>query len=163
MTIAQETARNYPLLRQGSIGDEAKYLQYLLNYLYGIKLKVDGIFGVKTEAAVKQFQQDYGLVVDGIVGVQTWTRLVDVRESVSPSLPRLQRGSRGNDVKYLQEILNHFRFTLVVDGLFGVQTEAAVETFQFNNHVLNNVTVKGIVGPRTWDSLLRLLDQVLHN
>lgn len=35
------------------------------------KIKVDGIWGPKTLAAVKNFQRDYGLVVDGIVGAKT--------------------------------------------------------------------------------------------
>ncbi|MGD1698464.1 peptidoglycan-binding domain-containing protein [Dapis sp. BLCC M229] len=36
---------------------------------------VDGIFGVATEEAVKNFQKSSGLTVDGIVGPQTWERL----------------------------------------------------------------------------------------
>jgi len=36
---------------------------------------VDGVFGPKTEAAVKAFQTDQGLVVDGIVGRNTWKAL----------------------------------------------------------------------------------------
>lgn len=35
------------------------------------KIKVDGVWGPKTLAAVKNFQRDYGLVVDGIVGAKT--------------------------------------------------------------------------------------------
>jgi peptidoglycan hydrolase-like protein with peptidoglycan-binding domain len=36
---------------------------------------VDGIFGPLTEAAVKNYQADYGLAVDGVVGRQTWSAL----------------------------------------------------------------------------------------
>lgn len=36
---------------------------------------VDGKFGKKTEEAVKRFQSEHGLVVDGIVGVKTWAML----------------------------------------------------------------------------------------
>ena len=36
---------------------------------------VDGKFGKKTEEAVKRFQAEHGLVVDGIVGVKTWAML----------------------------------------------------------------------------------------
>jgi N-acetylmuramoyl-L-alanine amidase len=40
------------------------------------QLAVDGIFGPRTEVAVRTFQQMNGLAVDGIVGPQTWQRLL---------------------------------------------------------------------------------------
>ncbi|MFB2935750.1 peptidoglycan-binding protein [Aerosakkonemataceae cyanobacterium BLCC-F154] len=45
-------------------------LQDILNCL-GYSLVADGIFGANTEAAVKKFQKDYGLMVDSIVGAKT--------------------------------------------------------------------------------------------
>ncbi|MCO1604309.1 peptidoglycan-binding domain-containing protein [Desulfosporosinus nitroreducens] len=56
------------ILRIGSTGEDVIQLQStlsILNYNPGI---TDGIFGVKTASAVIQFQKDYGLVPDGIVG-----------------------------------------------------------------------------------------------
>ena len=64
-----------PILRRGSQGKDVKYLQELLNAVNLSSLKVDGIFGMRTEAAVKEFQKKNGLVVDGIVGPQTWSTL----------------------------------------------------------------------------------------
>lgn len=58
------------MLKRGSSGKKVKELQRNLNRL-GYRLKVDGIFGEKTEKAVKSFQRKYKLRVDGIVGVQT--------------------------------------------------------------------------------------------
>ena len=63
-----------PILRQGSQGQSVKTLQQLLTAA-GYTLAVDGIFGPRTEAAVKKFQKDNGLVVDGIVGPKTWSSL----------------------------------------------------------------------------------------
>jgi peptidoglycan hydrolase-like protein with peptidoglycan-binding domain len=40
------------------------------------QLVVDGIFGPRTAATVRTFQQMNGLAVDGIVGPQTWQRLL---------------------------------------------------------------------------------------
>lgn len=57
-------------LRRGSKGEEVKRLQNLLG-----GLNPDGIFGAKTEAAVKAFQKANGLAVDGIVGPKTWSAL----------------------------------------------------------------------------------------
>jgi peptidoglycan hydrolase-like protein with peptidoglycan-binding domain len=64
-----------PTLRLGSKGDDVKYLQGLLNY-HDYTVTVDGIFGAKTEAAVKKFQKSRGLKVDGIVGQKTWNELL---------------------------------------------------------------------------------------
>ena len=55
-------------------GNAIKWIQYQLN-LYGYKLVIDGIFGRKTDAAVKDFQENHHLVDDGIVGILTRTAL----------------------------------------------------------------------------------------
>ena len=57
------------ILKLGSRGNEVKALQEKLN------LKADGIFGPITEEAVKDFQRSNGLEVDGIVGVNTLSKL----------------------------------------------------------------------------------------
>ena len=60
-------------LKQGSSGSDVKKLQTaLMNAGYDVGTAgADGIFGSKTEAAVKAYQKDNGLVVDGIVGSKT--------------------------------------------------------------------------------------------
>ena len=64
-----------PILRRGSRGDNVRELQRQLNdlgYSCGI---ADGVFGAKTETAVKDFQRDHGLKADGIVGPLTWAAI----------------------------------------------------------------------------------------
>jgi len=68
---------NSGTLRKGSSGAAVRELQQALN-LRGAGLVVDGDFGSKTEAAVKNFQSTWGLTVDGIVGPQTKTKLFAV-------------------------------------------------------------------------------------
>jgi peptidoglycan hydrolase-like protein with peptidoglycan-binding domain len=63
-------------LRLGSQGNDVIFVQTVLNVHGFGPLVEDGIFGVTTEAAVKRYQADRGLVVDGIVGPSTWTRLI---------------------------------------------------------------------------------------
>lgn len=58
------------LLKKGSVGEEVKWVQRELNKR-GYNLVVDGEFGPKTEAAVKDYQKRNGLEVDGIVGPKT--------------------------------------------------------------------------------------------
>jgi peptidoglycan hydrolase-like protein with peptidoglycan-binding domain len=74
-----EVSLSLPILRKGQYSGEPPVarLQYMLNFVKGAAaLDVDGIFGPKTEAAVRDFQQNENLAVDGIVGRQTWTALL---------------------------------------------------------------------------------------
>ena len=41
-----------------------------------LSVKVDGYFGEKTEKAVKEYQRKNGLLIDGIVGIKTWFKLI---------------------------------------------------------------------------------------
>jgi len=66
------------ILKNGSRGDTVKQLQTSLNKLGFNCGTADGIFGPKTESAVKAFQQRHGLVVDGIVGPATQAKLKEM-------------------------------------------------------------------------------------
>ena len=65
---------NYNQVSYGSKGSDVTELQKLLNQ-NGYSLDTDGIYGTKTQAAVKDYQQKNNLSVDGIVGSQTWGAL----------------------------------------------------------------------------------------
>ncbi len=66
---------NTDLIRKGDKGDDVKLLQHRLN-LVGNQLTEDGIWGVQTDTAVRNFQYKAGLTVDGIVGPKTQTALI---------------------------------------------------------------------------------------
>ena len=72
-----DTTVKLPTLRKGSRGSYVTLLQtQLLNRGYKLpKYGADGSLGDETVAAVKQFQQDWGLTADGIVGEKTWSML----------------------------------------------------------------------------------------
>ena len=66
-------------LKKGSEGISVQALQRILStygYNLGSKNPFDGKFGEKTDAAVREFQADHGLTVDGIVGAKTWAKLL---------------------------------------------------------------------------------------
>ena len=70
---------NRSLIRQGSRGNDVTYAQQkLYSKLYNEVGSIDGVFGSKTAAAVRQFQADNGLVVDGIIGPRTWAVLSSI-------------------------------------------------------------------------------------
>ena len=64
----------YSTVKKGSSGEEVKELQTILNNR-GYSLDVDGVFGSKTQAAVRDYQQKNNLSVDGVVGKNTWNSL----------------------------------------------------------------------------------------
>jgi hypothetical protein len=66
----QDAVDNVPTLRQGDSGTFVRVLQRYLG------IKVDGDFGPTTDAAVRVFQKENGLVVDGVVGRRTWEVLL---------------------------------------------------------------------------------------
>ena len=75
-------------LKKGSSGSDVLDLQKRLNSTdYGYNLAEDGIFGDKTLAAVKDYQQRSGLTVDGIVGTNTWGALTKPQTSTTTTTP----------------------------------------------------------------------------
>jgi N-acetylmuramoyl-L-alanine amidase len=64
-----------PLLKQGSQNGDVWDLQYRLKTLGYYKSPMDGIYGTGTTAAVRLFQKNYGLNVDGVTGDGTWGTL----------------------------------------------------------------------------------------
>jgi peptidoglycan hydrolase-like protein with peptidoglycan-binding domain len=140
----------FPLVRKGDRDHPVPTLQHLLR-ARNHPVTVDGIFGPKTDAAVRAFQTEKHLSVDGIVGPQTWSALIVT----------VRRGSEGDAVRGVQE---EFQFRnlsgdpskgLQVDGIFGPKTEAAVRGFQQAlASDIPSVTVDGIVGPVTWQALI---------
>ena len=69
---------SYPVCRKGAKGNITKIIQRLL-ISKGYSLPIygaDGSYGDETVKTVKQFQKDNGLVVDGVVGQNTWSKLL---------------------------------------------------------------------------------------
>jgi len=140
----------WPVVRRGANGHPVRTLQHLLR-AHGQQVSVDGIFGPLTEGAVKAVQTASGLTADGIVGPQTWPRLI----------VQVRRGDSGEAVRGGQE---EFQFRnlsgdpskgLTVDGIFGPKTDAAVRGFQSAIHAdVPSMAVDGIVGPMTWQALV---------
>jgi len=70
--------RGHPTLKRGSRGDQVVWLQQHL-IAAGYTMEPTGIFGGGTVNAVRKFQRSRNLGVDGVVGTQTWNRLLKIR------------------------------------------------------------------------------------
>ncbi|NLY60033.1 MAG: peptidoglycan-binding protein, partial [Clostridiales bacterium] len=157
------------LLRVGSRGSAVVDLQKKLNALGYNVGKADGIFGSKTRSAVMAFQKANGLSADGIVGPATKAKLNGASTSSKPKTTKptdakeetssrskstitqtLRQGSRGSQVKALQQLLNSLGYNAgKADGIFGSKTRSAVIAFQ----KANKLAADGIVGPATRSKL----------
>lgn len=129
----------FETLRNGSRGDKVKALQYILG------VQADGIFGNKTETAVKTYQSKNKLTADGIAGKKTFQKIVD-------NAPTLKISSIGNYVYALECILS----TMFANGIYSIDEEEHVKTFQASC----NLVIDGIVGKNTWKALFGLTDVV---
>ncbi len=69
------TTSGYPTLRRGAVSTYVLVLPDALNVLGYTTYTLDGRFGANTERAVRAFQSNFGLSVDGIVGCNTWKKL----------------------------------------------------------------------------------------
>ena len=165
-------------LRQGSRGPFVTVIQTELNRIsrnYPAIPRipqVDGIFGPRTEAAVRKFQEIFDLDVDGVVGKATWYALVrlytavlslsELRSqgqqfyAVNWAYPAgLQQGARGDKVRHLQYMLSVLSEFIPqvpevqVDGIFGPATRNAVIAAQG----WFGLPQTGVVDEETWDEI----------
>ena len=115
---------------------------------------VDGVFLGVTLDAVRHFQAAEHLAEDGIVGSETWARLVDATFTIGDRLLYLRFPYlHGRDVVELQGALNALGFPCgEPDGIFGAFTERAVREFQDNTGLLSD----GIAGSDTVRALHNL-------
>ena len=150
-------------LKVGSSGSEVKKLQQRLKDLGYLKGGVDGDFGAATETAVKNFQANNGLEVDGKAGPATLTKVYSSSARRAPTTTRtntprptntpftsLKNGSTGDDVRRMQNRLIELGYLSGrADGDFGDATEAAVRAFQARN----GLTADGKAGTNTLNKL----------
>jgi len=104
----------------------------------------DGCTGPSTTSAIKAFQRDYGLDVDGIAGPQTTSKLEDLTQNGS--------GTYSSENKHIQEMLIQLGYSCGksgADGWYGPATIDAVASFQRDY----SLQVDGIAGPETTNKL----------
>lgn len=155
-------------LRWGSNGTDVANMQNRLNRLATVYTaintqSVDGRFGQNMYNATIRFQRQHGLAADGVIGPQTWNRIVAVDNTqtgggftnVTTAYPGyvISRGASGDNVRFIQSYLSAIPglFAVSIDGIFGANTEYLVRTFQTRYRL----TVDGRVGPNTWAAMIQ--------
>ncbi len=175
-TMFGGSADTYPgiALRPGMRGGDVRRMQAHLNELGRIYTAInqenaDGIYGDNMSAAVRRFQHQFGLSADGILGKNTWEKIVDVVHSMTNGSPTpvttpypgepIRVGSSGDYVRFVQSYLNGASDSpmLNVDGIFGQGTQRAVMIFQ----AVSGLKPDGIVGPSTWRALVAAFNAAL--
>lgn len=160
-------------LKQGDRGEQVAALQQQLIAVGVYTGQPTGTFDSTTAKAVKQFQREHSLYVDGIAGRKT-RQMLDLMAKTPTPVPALtatptpaaktatpvpastplteknvvvmRRGVKGEAVKRLQERLMELKYyTCTVDGVYNDDDIAAVKAFQKKN----NLTVDGVAGLQT--------------
>jgi N-acetylmuramoyl-L-alanine amidase len=144
------------IIRAGDAGEAVRDVQRRLLAL-GYRIAADeltGRFARSTDEAVRAFQRSRGLPADGMIGPDTWGRLVEAGYRLGDRTLYVRSPLfRGDDVLDLQRRLNQLGFDAGrEDGIFGVASGQAVLDFQ------RNIGMKydGIVGPDTVEALERI-------
>lgn len=128
----------WPSVQEGDQDSEESNGVYKVQRLlrhHGADLTADHVFAESTTTSVIAFQEANGLSADGVVGGETWPRLI----------VQVQQGDEGEAVFALQ---SQWRF-ISQDGVFGPNTDALVRDFQ----QAAGLDVDGIVGPQTWQRM----------
>ncbi|GLW92121.1 N-acetylmuramoyl-L-alanine amidase [Actinokineospora globicatena] len=145
------------VLRRGDGGPAVAEIRSTLTAL-GLLPPVNGVvdeFDPAMEHAVRTFQQQRGLITDGLIGPATYRALRDATYQLGgrPLAYLVSAPITGDDVATLQERLLELGYDAGrPNGVFGAQTEAALRNFQRDY----GLTVDGICGPETVRALRQL-------
>lgn len=178
----EEVTQQFPsilMLGDTSVGvdDLQYYINYLSQYYSTIpSVKIDGIFGDSTLAAVIDMQNTFKLSPDGVVGEETWNTMYRAYLGIIETVPveyiqgqtipyggvPLRQGAESEAVRVLQQYLNYISRTIPeipsvsVTGYFGNQTRASVVAVQ---KVLG-IEPTGSVEARAWNEITGLYNDL---
>ena len=137
--------------------EAVRAMQEALKKLGYYSAEITGNFGSKTEAAVKEFQRDYGLTADGVAGTKTLQAINDAQKSGSSGSitgQTLRLESTGETVRALQrDLMALGYYTGDITGHFGEKTKTAVSKFQRAKGLNND----GVAGPSTLNAIVTAL------
>ena len=132
-------APQYTPLSRGSRGDAVRAIQQPLFDLGYYDYNVDGIYGPRTQYAVRLLQSDLNRPVDGVADAELQQLILSGKLSAYDPYVALARGTRGLRVQIMQERLRDLGYLADdADGIFGSRTQKAVQLFQAENGLAVN-------------------------
>lgn len=143
--LGEDTVSNF-----FGIGEQSEEILKCQEQLYSLgylTYQPDGIFGKQTQNAVRRFQEQNGLVIDGCLGKST----IELLNSGKADSFCFTVGMEGADVQRIQERLAHYGYLTdgQVTGFYGEKTKSAVNAFQSRNKLKTD----GVVGAQTMAAL----------
>ncbi|GAW27440.1 peptidoglycan-binding protein [Carboxydocella sp. ULO1] len=155
MPVLRAESATVIVLKVGSKSEAVKQVQTRLKQLGYFVGPITGYYGTQTRAAVLRWQKANGLPADGIIGPVSWNRLfnVSVTRGTTATAQRiyLTLGSRGEQVKRLQQKLNQLGFYQgPITGYFGTLTRTAVVKWQKSR----GLAATGVVNQQAWTALM---------
>lgn len=129
--VGSSTSTSSSVLKMGSRGSNVKELQENLNKLGYDCGSADGVWGTKTENAVKKFQKDKGLTVDGIVGSATQAKIKECLDALNKPATsskynaNVLKGQKWLNTNYSSVIIKATGKKLTEDGIFGTHSRNA--------------------------------------
>jgi len=170
--------------QEGNSGIWVKIIQYYLHviacyYTDLPQIEITGNFGSETKEAVMAIERKFNLIVDGVVGIQTWALLDQLYKSIMDHIPEgclpnktiypgyiLSFGMGDKNVTlmqtYLAELSKYYPYIPKVDvtGIYDEQTGAAVSAIQQKYLGELGETPRALIGPITWSKIAELYENL---
>ena len=170
--------------QEGDFGIWVKILQYYVHVLACYytdipQIEITGYFGPETSEAVIALQKKFNLIVDGVVGIQTWAMLDSQYKAIKDYIPEgclpyktiypgyiLSLGMGDQNVTlmqvYLSKLADYYPYLpkVKVTGIYDRQTEEAVWALQQQYLGELGEPPRPIIGPITWGVISELYEKL---
>ncbi|HLS67069.1 MAG TPA: NlpC/P60 family protein [Pseudogracilibacillus sp.] len=124
-------------------GEIVSNIQHKLQKTGHYEDKIDGVYGLLTEHAVKGFQSSNNLEVTGAVDYETMQRLIQEEKriqfaQIAHIIDEISFSEQSDKVKQVQEILFYYGYyDGTIDGIYGPLTENAISKL-YSDNILQN-------------------------
>lgn len=126
-------------LQYGDHGELVSHIQLKLKKLGYYEDRIDGVYGLYTEKAVRGFQSSEAVSVTGMINKETYEALLKTEKKsafaqIEQQFYSIKYGEHSNNVRIVQEVLYFYGYYHgEVDGIYGPLTEEAIQKVENDN------------------------------